>query len=117
MSAARPLPAQFAALAPFVAEWALPSEAARLKKLTATSIVELKDFYDAMFARAEEIKAYLMPLRLDAMPEDARTLFDLLLTFIETAHPIELNWTTTDIDDAFALDRMTIADLPAFPPR
>jgi hypothetical protein len=117
MSAARLLPAQFAALAPFVTEWALPTEADRLKKLTGASLGELKEFYDAVFARAEEMKAYLMPFRLDAMPEEARTLFDLLLTFIETAHPIELNWTTTDIDDAFALDRMTIANLDAFPPR
>ena len=46
-----------------------------------------------------------------------RTLFDLLLTFVETAHPIELNWTTTDIDDAFALDRMTIGRFDVYPPR
>ena len=89
MRPTRPLPPQFSALSPFVAEWALPTEADRLMKLTASSIAELKDFYDAVFPRAEEIKAYLMPLRLDAMPEDARTLFDLLLTFIETARPID----------------------------
>jgi hypothetical protein len=117
VTAPRPLPPQFAALAPFVGQWALPNEAARLKTLTGSSIAELKAFYDAVFPRAEEIKAYLMPLRLDALPDDAKTLLDLLLTFIETAHPIELNWTTTDIDDAFALERMTVADLPVLPPR
>ena len=52
-----------------------------------------------------------------AMPPDARTLFNMLLTFVETAHPIELNWTTTDIDDAFALDRMAIEPLKVYPPR
>ena len=51
------------------------------------------------------------------MPDDARTLFDLLLTFVETAHPIELNWNETDIDDAFALDRMTIGHFDVYPPR
>jgi hypothetical protein len=113
----RPLPPQFSALGPFVAEWALTNEADRLKKLTRSSIAELKEFYDAIFARAEEIKTYLAPFRLDAMPEDARTLFDLLLTFVETAHPIELNWSETDIDDPFALDRMTIGRFDTFPPR
>lgn len=111
----RPLPPQFRDLAPFVADWALTSEAARLAKLTTTPIADLKNFYDAIFARAEEIKSYLMPFKLDAMPEGAQTLFDMLLTFIETAHPIELAWTTTDIDDAFALDRMTIENFKAYP--
>lgn len=113
----RPLPPQFSALRPFVAEWAQPTEADRLAKLTRTSIADLKEFYDAVFARAEEIKTYLMPFRLDAMPDDAKTLLDLLLTFVETAHPIELNWTETDIDDPFALDRMTIGRFDLFPPR
>jgi predicted Ser/Thr protein kinase len=116
MAGPRPLPTQFRELAPFVADWALTTEAQRLAKLTQTSIAELKVFYDAIFARAEEIRAYLDGFRLNAMPEDAQTLLDLLLTFIETAHPIELNWTTTDIDDAFALERMTIEHFNVFPP-
>lgn len=116
MTIARPLPAQFRGLEPFVADWALTNEADRLAKLMKSSIEDLKAFYDAIFSRAEEIKTYLMPFRLDAMPPDAQTLFDLLLTFIETAHPIELNWTTTDIDDAFALERMTIENFKAYPP-
>ena len=113
----RPLPPQFREFAPFVADWALASEAERLAKLTTTPIAELKVFYDAIFTRAEEIKSYLMPFKLDAMPEDAQTLFDMLLTFIETAHPIELAWTTTDIDDGFELDRMTIGNFKVYPPQ
>jgi len=116
MSGPRNLPPQFAALAPFVAEWALATEAERLARLTRTPIAELKAFYDAMFPRAEEMKRYLAAFKLDAMPEDAATLLDLLLTFIETAHPIELGWTTTDIDDAFALERMTIGHFNVYPP-
>jgi len=116
MTAERPLPQQFAALQPFVTEWALPSEGERLAKLTRTPIGELKIFYDAMLARADEMKRYLAGFKLDAIPDDAATLLDLLLTFIETAHPIELNWSTTDIDDAFALDRMTIGHFTVYPP-
>ena len=116
MTGPRPLPPQFAALAPFVAEWALPGEEARLAKLVRTPIAELKVFYDAMFARAEEMKRYLSGFPLDAMPEDAVRLLNLLLTFIETAHPIELAWTTTDIDDAFALERMTVGRFTVYPP-
>src|SRR5262245_46834158 len=116
MTDRRALPPQFRELEPFVADWALATEAQRLSKLTRTSIDDLRIFYDAIFGRAEEIKRYLMAFKLDAMPEDARTLLDLLLTFVETAHPIELSWTTTDIDDAFALERMTIAHFDVYPP-
>src|SRR5262245_30118397 len=113
----RSLPAPFRDLEPFVAEWALANEAERLSKLTRTSVADLRKFYDAVFGRAEAMRVYLSDFRLDAMPADAQVLFDLLLTFIETAHPIELKWTTTDIDDAFALDRMTIRDLKVYPPQ
>ena len=87
MTDARSLPPQFGALEPFVAGWALASEAERLVKLTRSSIEELKAFYDAVFPRAEAMRAYLDQFRLDAMPDDAMRLFNLLLTFIETAHP------------------------------
>ena len=116
MTDTRSLPPQFSALEPFVADWALASEAERLVKLTRSSIEELKAFYDAVFPRAEEMREYLDQFRLDAMPDEAVRLFNLLLTFIETAHPIELNWTTTDIDDAFALERMTVGHFTVYPP-
>lgn len=113
----RPLPPQFRALEPFVADWALSTEAERLGKLMRTPLAELRAFYDAIYSRADEIRAYLDGFALDAMPPDAQTLFDMLLTFVETAHPIELNWTTTDIDDAFGLERMAIEPLKVYPPR
>jgi hypothetical protein len=116
MTDGRSLPAEFAALERFVADWALATEGERLAKLTRSSIDELKALYDAVFPRAEAMRAYLEKFPLDAMPDDARRLFNLLLTFIETAHPIELSWTTTDIDDAFALDRMTVGHFTVYPP-
>jgi len=102
------LPAPFAELEPFVQDWALETEAQRLKKLIASSIDELRLFYDAIFPRSAEIRDYLSEKKLDALSGQEKTLFFLLMTFIEVAHPIELNWKETDIDDAFALDRMNI---------
>jgi hypothetical protein len=110
------LPVQFRDLEPFVAEWAQPNERERLAKLIRVSLVELKSFYDAVYPRAEEIKTYLSEFKLDSMPDDAQKLLDLLLTFVETAHPIELKWTTTDIDDAFSLERMQIDSFKPYPP-
>lgn len=102
---ARMLPAQFAQLQPFVAEWGLPDERARYEKLAASDIPTLRVFYDAMMERIDEIIVYLDAFPLDAMPAEAATLFDLALTFMETAHPIDLNWPITDIEDKFPAER------------
>jgi hypothetical protein len=110
------LPAQYRDLEPFVAEWALETEGERLKKLVATSIDDLRVFYDAIFPRSAEIRDYLSERKLDSLTAEEKTLFFLLMTFIEVAHPIELNWKETDIDDAFSLDRMTIAHFPIVGP-
>jgi hypothetical protein len=113
---AQQLPAQYCELEPFVADWALETEAERLKKLVAASIDDLRAFYDAIYGRAAEIRDYLSERTLDALTAEEKTLFFLLMTFIEVAHPIELNWKETDIDEAFPLERMTIAHFPIVGP-
>src|ERR1700742_4138387 len=101
----RMLPPQFSELQPFVSDWALPHERARYEKLAASDIPTLRVFYDAMMKRIDEIIVFLDTFPLDAMPPEAATLFDLALTFMETAHPIDLNWPITDIEDKFPAER------------
>jgi hypothetical protein len=99
------LPLQFAALERFTAAWALASEKERHDNLVAYSIEELRPFYEAMLPRMDEITLYLNQFPLDAMPADAQRLFDLAMTFMESAHPIDLRWKTTDIEDKFPAHR------------
>lgn len=99
------LPAQFSALDRFTAVWALATEKERHDNLVAHSVAELRPFYDAMLPRMDEITLYLNQFALDAMPDDAQTLFDLTMTFMESAHPIDLRWKTTDIEDKFPAQR------------
>lgn len=99
------LPAQFADLAPFVPAWALRTEEDRHRNLLAQSIASLRVFYDAMLPRMDEITLYLNQFPLDAMPPEAEVLFDLGMTFMESAHPIDLRWRTTDIEDKFPSER------------
>lgn len=99
------LPGQFSALASFVPIWALKTEETRHRNLLAQSIDSLRAFYDAMLPRMDEITLYLNAFPLDAMPPDAQTLFDLAMTFMESAHPIDLRWRTTDIEDKFPSER------------
>jgi len=92
------LPPEFADLEQWVAAWALPTEKARYFALLGRSVEELRPFYDAMLARSPQIIAYLSKQPAAVMTGPAQVLYDLMLTFVETAHPIELKWQTTDIE-------------------
>ncbi len=106
MNQPRALPHEFADLERLAREWALPTEKDRYFKLLSTSLEELRAFYAVMQPRAQAIVDYLTPLPTDRMPVDACALYDLLLTFVETAYPIELKWKRTDIEFAVEADRL-----------
>lgn len=106
MNRPRALPHEFTDLEKFARDWALPTEKGRYFKLLSTSLEDLRAFYAAVLPRAQAIVDYLAPLPADRMPEDARALYDLLLTFIETAYPIELMWKQTNIEITVEADRL-----------
>jgi hypothetical protein len=102
---ARPLPEQFAELAPFVEDWAQPTERERYRKLHTSTIQELRAFYDAMLPRMDAILDWLDQFDVNELPPDARTLYELAMTFAETAHPIDLRWPHVDFTDAYPWER------------
>ena len=100
------LPAQFVDLAPYTERWCLRSQQERHQALMACSVDGLRPFYQALIGRMDEIIKFLNQFPLDSMPPDAKNLFDLAMTWAETAHPIDLRWPTTDIEDSFPADRI-----------
>jgi hypothetical protein len=113
MNESTALPPQFVSLETFVSEWAQKNEADRLHKLQRSSIPQLKEFFDAMYPLAEEIKSYLWGKKLDALSDEDKRLFFLLMTFVETAHPVELNWATTD--ESASSNKFEIAHISPIP--
>ena len=99
--AIRHLPVAFSDLTPFVAEWALRTERERYLKLHSVTLEHLRVFYDAMLPRMDEVLTYLNQWEVQNLPPDARTLFDLTMTFSETAHPLDLNWKHVDFTNAY----------------
>jgi hypothetical protein len=85
----KPLPAEFQDLAPFV-DWALGTETERMTKRMASSMKEIRAFYDAMLARMDAIVNYLKQFPADDLPPEARTLFHLSLSLIEVSNAVEL---------------------------
>ncbi len=104
--AARPLPEGFADLAPFVAGWALRSERERYHRLHSVRLEDLRPFYDTMLARIDAVLEHLDRYHADRLPDDAQTLFDLAMTFAETAHPLDLGWKDVDFPDACPWHRL-----------
>ena len=104
------LPAEFAELERFAA-WIIPSERERHLKRVASSVKELRPFYDAMLPRMEAVMSLLQRFDIEATPpSEVRNLYYLALSFIEVSHPIELRWSGTSNAGAFLSTRLEIPD-------
>jgi hypothetical protein len=94
------LPTEFADLEPF-AEWCLPTEPQRYAKRLASSMTEMKAFYDAIVPRAEEALAYCDKFPLDDLPDDVMNLMHLLYSMITVSFSVEC-WKQPRIPDSGA---------------
>jgi hypothetical protein len=82
------LPAQFHDLEQWK-EWSLATEQERSARRQASTMKDIKAFYDVMLIRMEEVLPYLEQFSVDALPEDATRLFYLMLSLAEVAPAIE----------------------------
>jgi len=85
-----PLPQGFTELEPFVADWALPTRAQRYEARLSKPYEELVTFYDAVAPRAEDAIAYLNTLDIDALPDDATRLLQLLYSMILVSYAVNV---------------------------
>ncbi len=84
------LPEAFEDLAPWL-DWALEPERARTAKKVASSMEELRAFYDAVMPRMEEIIDYLDGVADgDGRPTQAHRLYLLTLSLVEVANLVEI---------------------------
>lgn len=84
------LPKQFEELTPFVAKWARPSEHERNQARYASTMEELRQFYDAMLPRMKDMLALLASYEPSTLPADVERLFQLTLSVAEVASCVEL---------------------------
>ena len=82
------LPADFADLEPF-ADWAQATETERNHKRIDGTQAGIEAFANAMLPRLDAICTYLDAYPPDAMPEDARRLYFMLLSVAEVAPSVE----------------------------
>lgn len=101
------LPDQFRALDPFVDKWGVEPLSRRQQARLASSLDELRLFYDGMMKHAETAIEYLNKQDLAALPAPAKTLLNLMLSLMEVAHSVEL-WGRVDQPDAFPFERVKL---------
>lgn len=101
------LPDGFAELERFVNTWALNSEQQRNHKRLASSIEEIKDFYDTMLRHMEALLNHLTRFRLQDLPQPERRLLHLALSLMEVAPAAEI-YSSPDVPDAIEAHRFII---------
>lgn len=85
------LPAGFQELQPFVQYWVRDSNEERRAARSTAQMSDIRSFYDAVTARAEEAIGYLEQFALGQMPPDAERLFKLLLAMNHAAIAVEMH--------------------------
>jgi hypothetical protein len=101
------LPPQFDDLRQYLADWNLPTEKERFLKRTSTPLAQVRDFNNAMYARIHDVIAYLDSFPLGSSEPQVVTLMNLARSYMETSHPVDLDWKIPDPPDAFPPERLT----------
>lgn len=97
------LPSAFAELEPLAATWCLPTETERWNRRMASSLPEMREFYDAFFPRLEDAIEYCDKFPLNDLPDDALHLLHLIYSLIMVAMSVEVMHQTKPTDAADAV--------------
>ena len=106
------LPTAFSELEEFAPTWCLATESERWRRRHESTMAELQEFYDAVFPRADAALDYLDRFPLDALPDDALHLLQLLYALVIVSFAVE-DWRQPRIPDTGAAElHFTIEPVP-----
>ncbi len=89
------LPDEFSGLEDLAATWALQSERDRHTTRLNAEFGQLKQLYDAVLPRIEEIATYLDQFPMDGLPTPQQNLLNLSFSCMEVALPVEAHGQST----------------------
>ena len=101
MARTRTLPAEFADLEGFVADWDLATEGERYAKRLASDMPAMQAFYDAALPRLADAMSFCDNFPLHDLPEDVRSLMHLMQSLITISFPVEV-WKQARVPDSGA---------------
>ena len=98
-------------LADYIESWGLPTREARLEKRLASTLDELKDFYEAVSPHLGDIIVFLNQWPLDEIPTEHRGLADAALMMCEVDSPVN-KWRSPTLDDGVDPTRLQVKGNP-----
>jgi hypothetical protein len=106
------LPTDFVDLEPFAQTWCLATEPERWDQRMSSSMDDLVAFYDVAFPRLEEAIDYCDRYPLDALPDDATGLLQLVHSLVLVSMAVEIFHQPKTVDSADAVLHRVKEPLP-----
>jgi len=100
------LPPPFADLEQSFGRWVIDNEPERARMREAASADELRAFYEAVLPRVDEMMRYIEDYAIDQWPQEIRSLWDFVASFIGAAVTIETYGSQKQIPGGFYLGRV-----------
>tara|TARA_Y100000590_G_scaffold455851_1_gene605250 strand:+ start:783 stop:1133 length:351 start_codon:yes stop_codon:yes gene_type:complete len=97
----------FQHLSEYIESWGLPTREARLEKRLASTLDELKEFYETMGPHLNDIIDFLNQWPLNEIPAEHRMLADTALMMCEVDNPVN-KWRSPTLDDGVDPTRLEV---------
>jgi hypothetical protein len=97
------LPSAFAELERYAQTWCLVTETERWNARMASTMPEMREFYDAFFPRLEEAIDYCDKFPLDDLPDDVLNLLHMIYSLVMVAMSVEIMHQIVPTDAADAV--------------
>jgi hypothetical protein len=106
------LPSAFAELEDYAKIWCLATKTERWDLRLASTMNELRQFYDAFFPRLEDAIDYCDKFSLDSLPDDVRNLLHMIYSLAMVAMAVEIMHQPAPTDAADAVMIRTGGPIP-----
>jgi len=106
------LPSAFAELEKYAQQWCLATETERWNARIASTMPEMREFYDAFFPRLEEAIEYCDKFPLDHLPDDTLNLLHMIYSLIMVAMAVEIMHQPAPVSAADAVMIRTVEPSP-----
>jgi hypothetical protein len=106
------LPSAFAELELYAQTWCLATETERWDARIASTMPEMREFYDAFFPRLEEAIEYCDKFPLESLPDDALNLLHMIYSLVMVAMAVEIMHQPAPVCAADAVMIRTVEPVP-----
>jgi hypothetical protein len=106
------LPSAFAEFEKYAQTWCLATETERWNTRIASTMPQMREFYEAFFPRLEEAIEYCDKFPLESLPDDALNLLHMIYSLVMVAMAVEIMHQPVPVCAADAVMIRTVEPVP-----